>query len=116
MRIAREAAGGLERRAQRRVRLAEGAGDAVADRAGLAGHAAALGGRDDVVLALDAGDLERLERVDARGLVGDVLLEGALVDRALAFAGDELDAGDGGLAAAGGLCDDVCHGGVFFLC
>jgi hypothetical protein len=49
--VAGEEAGGLDRRAQRGLVLAQRLGDAVLDRAGLARKAAALDRGDDIVLA-----------------------------------------------------------------
>ena len=95
--------------AQLGVELDERAGDAHAQGAGLAGDAAAVDGDVDVVGLLDAGDPQRLgddHLVRARREVHRQL---PLVDGDRAGAGTQADAGDGLLAAAGGLGEGLGH-------
>jgi hypothetical protein len=75
----------------------------VLDRAGLAGKAAALHGADDVILALAVGDRERLVDDEAQRGTREIGFLIAAVDRDLAGAGLHPHAGDGVLAAAGGV-------------
>src|SRR6185295_8853791 len=84
-----------------RVDLEQGPGDAMADRAGLAGHAAALDLDHRVEVALGAGDTERHLHVGVAHGVAEVLLEAAAVHDDLAFARQQPDAGDRRLSAAG---------------
>src|SRR5580765_2951722 len=99
-RVAGQEAFLLELLAELQVVLGQRAGDAVADGAGLAGRAAA-GDRD-----LDVEPLGRLrgeERLlddHLQDVVGEVIVEGALVDRDRAGAGNEPDASHRGLAAS----------------
>ena len=87
--VAREEAGALERRAQALVGLAEGAGDAVADGAGLGGDAAAVHVGLDVELAGGARGLERHERDGLEDLAAEVGVDLAAVDDDLADTGRE---------------------------
>ena len=101
-RIAGQEAGLAERQAMPLgVELEEGPGDAVADRAGLAGDAAALDLDHHVEAALGPGDPERHADVGLVDRVPEVLLERTAVDHDLALARQEPDAGDGRLAATG---------------
>src|SRR6476661_9610099 len=59
-RIAGQEPGLLDDRAKRRLVAGQRLADAVLDRAGLAGKAAAGDGADDVILALTLGDVEHL--------------------------------------------------------
>jgi hypothetical protein len=77
--------------------------EAVADRAGLAGEAAAVDVHHDVVLAVALGDLERLRQDHAEHGTGEVHLDGAVVDEDLAGARLDPHAGDRVLALAGGI-------------
>ena len=80
---------------------AEGAGDAVTDRARLSGHAAAVHVDDDVELVGRGHSLKGLIDDKTHGVEGEVVLEGALVDGDVALAGHKTDTGDGGLSPAG---------------
>src|ERR687886_1257881 len=101
-RVAGEEAGLLQRGAVGvEVDPVEGAGHAEAQRAGLAGGAAAVDAGDDVEAALEVGHLERVVDQLLVDLVREVVLEGAAVDLPGAAAGDEAHPGDGLLAAAG---------------
>src|SRR6185436_15653183 len=93
----------LDRTAQGRLELRERLGDAVLDRTGLAGKPATLDGGNDVVLAGPVGDLERLVDHQAQGRTGEVHGLVAAVDGDLARTGLQPDAGDGVLAATGGI-------------
>src|SRR5690606_11548887 len=93
--------GSLDRRAQRRLVLGERLADAVLDRTGLSRKAAAGNGADHVVLALAAGDLERLVDDQSQSRTGEEHYLVATVDGDLAGARLEPHAGDGVLAAAG---------------
>src|SRR5918997_1737960 len=101
-RIAREEAAALELRAQVRVRVDECARDAVAQGAGLGGHAAAVELGHDVHAVLVAHGLERLADVALQREAREVLLERAAVDDVGARARLEDHARDGGLALARG--------------
>src|SRR4051812_11589591 len=100
-RVARQEAAALELRAEVRVGVGERAGDPVAQRAGLAGHAAAVERRDDVHARLVADRLERLADVALQRRAREVGLERAAVDRVAARAGLEDHAGDRALVLAG---------------
>src|SRR5512133_204435 len=100
-RVAREEAAALELAAQVRVGFQQGAADAVAQRAGLRGDAAAVHARDDVHARLVADGLERLADGALQGRAREEGLEGAAVDDVRAVAGLEDHARDGGLALAG---------------
>src|SRR6188472_2392515 len=97
-RVARQEAAALELAAQVGVGLEQRATDAVAQRAGLGGHAAAVHPRDDVHPALIADRLERLADRALERVAGEDVLERAAVDRVRARAGTQRDARDGGLA------------------
>src|SRR5690606_14288270 len=102
-RVAGEEARPLERDPQLGVELNERAGDAEPERPGLAGHAAAAQGGVDVVGLGRVGEPQRLGEHHAVRPRREVALEVATVDRDLPGAGAQPDAGDGALAAAGGL-------------
>ncbi len=107
--VAGEAAGLLESGARGLVSEDESAGETVADGAGLAGDAAALGERNDVDLGhVEAGDGDGLLEVIAESLGRNVIVESDLVDGPDTGAFDEIDAGGRGLATA-------CSGGNCFL-
>src|SRR4029453_2813958 len=101
-RVAGQEAAALQHRAQRRVGLLEGARDAVAQRAGLAGDAAAPEQRVHVEGGGHVGGLERLARRGLERLAREVLLEAAPVHQDLAAPEPEAHPCDGGLALAGG--------------
>ena len=109
--VARHAAGLLERGARGFVRRDERAGEAVADRARLAGDSAALGEHDDVdLLHVVAGDCDGLLQVVAERLGGDVLLDRDAVDSPNALAFNEIHAGGRRLAAASSGGDSFLSG------
>lgn len=81
------------------VDLVEGAGDAQAQSAGLAGDATTVDAGDDVEAALEVEDGEGGTHELLVQLVGEVVLQGAAVQRPLAGARNEAHAGDGLLAA-----------------
>src|SRR3954447_21746710 len=111
-RVARQEAAALELAAQVRVRLEQRAADAAAQRARPGGHAAPVGAprrgghaaavdaHDDVHARLVADGLERLADVALQRGTREEDLERTAVDRVLAGAGQERDAGDRGLALA----------------
>src|SRR5690606_7194764 len=109
-RVARRETGLAQCLAQALVVSHERARDAVADRTGLAGRAAAAHGDVDVELVLGLGDGERLAHDHARGLAAEEDVERPAVDDDLAAAGTQNDAGRGGLAAAGSVMTGRCHG------
>src|SRR5579883_1300009 len=131
--VAGEESGLLQNRAVRLdVRLVQRAGDAQAQRAGLAGDAAAVDPGDHVVAAVQLQDVERLVDFLLVHLVREVRVEGPAVDLPLAGAGHDAHAGHGLLAAPGAAgCDGggdlagggrgrgglggVALGGVFFV-
>ena len=111
--VAREEALALERDAQLRIRLDERAGDSVTHGAGLTREPAAVDAHAEVVLALDAGDLERRDGDRLPDRAREVLLERAAVDPRGAAAGPEDDARDRGLALAGAaVLGDLATGRV----
>ena len=81
--------------------------DAEAEGTGLAGHAAAVDRRVDVVALGDVGDPERLGGVLTEGRRREVILEGALVDRDRALTLTDPDSGDRRLPTAGRLGEGV---------
>src|SRR5665647_314054 len=92
------------------VDLVQRTRDAEAQRAGLAGGAAAGDACDDVVAAQEVKDLERVVDQLLVQLVREVVRELAAVDRDGAGAGDDAHAGDGLLATADGCAGDVEDG------
>src|SRR3954471_12557119 len=109
-RVAREEALALERDAQLRVRLDQRAGDPVAHGDSLSRQPAAVDAHAEVVLPLDAGDLERRDGDRLPDRAREVLLERAAVDPGGAAAGPEDDARDRGLALAGAaVLRDLAH-------
>src|SRR5688500_2573714 len=102
-RVAGQEALALHRRAELRLVAGEGGRDAVADRAGLAGKAAALDRRDHVILAAALGDVEDLVDDQSKRRPGEIDFLVAAVDDDLAGAGLQPDPGDRVLAAAGGI-------------
>ena len=100
-RVAREEAAPLELGAKVGIGLDQRPRDAVPERAGLGGDAAAVHAGDDVHPALVADLLQRLADVALEGEAREVLLERAPVDHVGAGAGLEDHARDGGLALAG---------------
>ena len=79
--IARQEALLLERRPQLGIGLAERTCDPVAQRAGLAGDAAAVAQRAHVEAVAQSGQLERRRGRRAQGRASEVLVERAAVDR-----------------------------------
>src|SRR5579883_954968 len=102
-RVAGEEARLLQRRAQVRLVIGEGAADAVAHRTRLAGEAATGHSGDDVVLAEAIGGGERLVDQHAEDRPREIDLDLAPVDHDLAVAGLDPDARDGVLALARGI-------------
>ena len=103
-RIAREEAGLLQDGAILGVDQQQGAGHAVAQSAGLTGHAAALDGGNDVDLAELLGSGEGLTDDHLQGLETEILVDVAAVDGDSASAVlEEVNAGDGGLSTAGAV-------------
>src|SRR5215218_9015471 len=88
-----EEAAPLEVAAKLGIDLGQGAGDPMADRAGLAADAAAVDADADVDVALVAGDGQRLAGHRLVQGTREELLETALVDFDLAVAGQQRDAG-----------------------
>src|SRR6185312_5325786 len=99
--VAGEEAAALERAAQLRLEIGQRLGDAVTDRAGLAGQAAAGDGADHVVLAVTAGGDERLLDQHAQHGAGEEYFDRLGVDHDLAGARLDPDARDRVLALAG---------------
>src|SRR4029077_2733230 len=98
-RIARHEARIAQRLAQRLIESDQRAGDAVTDRARLAGDATAVDRNVDIELAHQLHRLEGLRHDHAPGLATDELIESALMDCDLAAAALEVDTRRGGLAA-----------------
>ena len=93
-RVTCEIAGFLEDRTILFVCLAQGAGDAVTDRACLACEAAAFDGDVDVELTGCVGRLERLTDDNFQCLKSKIIFDVTLVDCDLAFAGCQVYACD----------------------
>ena len=82
----------------------QGAGDAVAQSAGLAADAAALDSGDHVHLTLAGGGHQGLTDDHLQGVEAEILLDVPAVDGDGAGAvGENVDAGDRGLSAAGAV-------------
>ena len=92
-----------KRRAQRLIVGHQRTGDAVANRAGLAGDAAALDVRFDIELAVELYRAERLLHDHAAGLAAEEFVQRAAVDRYLAGALAQINPRARGLAAAGAV-------------
>src|SRR6266545_936382 len=92
----------LQLLAQFGVVLGQRPGDPVADRAGLTGRTAAGDAHVDVELLRRLHREERLLDDHLENVVGEVIVEGTLVDRYRPGAGDQPDARHRCLAAAGG--------------
>ena len=88
----------------------KGAGDAEADRFGLAGESTADDGALDIVAVGAINGGEGLLQIEDEGREGHVFIDGLAVDDDLAFAGSEVDASDRGFAAAGAIVLFVSHG------
>src|ERR1700722_3581629 len=99
-RVTGEESGLLQRRTDGLVDLEERTRDAEAKGAGLTGHAAALDGGVDVVGLLGVDETQRLHHHLAVRRGGEVVVEGAAVDRDGAGAGAKTYARDRFLAAA----------------
>ena len=89
-----------QRGTQFRVEAADGARQSHAHRSGLPANAAALGGAHHVDLVHQAGEFERLSGVMLPGMIREIFLSGAAVDRELAAAGAQRNTRNGFLAAA----------------
>src|SRR5262245_37754820 len=113
-RVTRQESGLLERRPQFGVELVERPGDPHAQRPGLAARATTVEVGLDVVHLVGAGDPQGLTGDHPLGRDREVVLERPPVDRDLAGAGAEPDAGHGLLAATGCLGERLGH--VFPLC
>src|SRR5215213_6359131 len=100
-RIAGQEAFLLERAAKVRLVVGQRLGEAVTDRAGLAGETATVNVDGDVVLAFALSDLERLRQDHAEHGAGEVHLDRAAIDDDLAGAGLDPDAGNRVLTLAG---------------
>src|SRR6185312_2678147 len=102
-RVPRQEARALDGAALLGVERDERARDPVAHRFRLGALAAARAGRPDVELVGRLDELERLAQDHARGLALEVIVDREAVDDDRSGAGLEPDAGDGGLALAGGV-------------
>src|SRR5436190_13206263 len=105
-RVAREESLPLQVAAQVGVGLDERLRDAVAERAGLAGDAAAVDAGADVVGGVGARQGERRGGERLQRPPREILLDGLAVHGDGARAGDEDDSGDRGLALAGAAVGD----------
>src|SRR5918992_3686409 len=109
-RVARQEPLALERHAELRIGLDEGAGDPVADGAGLPARPAAVHADAEVVAAFEPGDLQRREDGRAVGRAREVLLDRAAVEPRRPVARAEDDARDRCLALAGAeVLGDLAH-------
>src|SRR5437868_9335734 len=116
-RVTGEEAGLLERRAVRLdIESGQPTGQAHAQGAGLTGDAATVDARDHVERLFGAEHHEGLVDDLLVNLVREVVLERTTIDRPLAGARHDADAGDRFLAAAGAVRvardDGLTHGGV----
>jgi len=102
-RVTGQEAGLLEFRTKVRIIDEKGAGNAVADGAGLAGETAALDASDNVDLLGSAGELEGLTDDDLQGLKTEVVVNVSVVDGDLAGAGIKADTGNGRFSTAGAV-------------
>ena len=102
-RVSREETGLLEKGTVAVVREEKRAGNAVTDRAGLAGDAAAVHVRHDVELANRVRNAEGLVDDELQGLETEVIVNVAVVDGDLAGTGIQSDAGNGALSSAGAV-------------
>ena len=94
-RIAGQEASLLQNRTILIALLQQGAGQAVADSASLAGNTAAGNADDDVVLALQAQQDQRRADDQLQGLQTEVVVDITIVDGDLAGAGVNANAGNG---------------------
>src|SRR5205085_279323 len=110
-RVARKEACTLERRPKLRLRIDERTADAVANRAGLRGDAAAVDGDANVVSRRPADQLERLRDDHAKRRPRQVLFDLTAVDRNAAGAGPDPHARNRALALAccQSLIGRLCH-------
>src|SRR5690606_239392 len=102
-RVARDEAGGAQRAAQVLVVFDQRTRDAVADRTGLTGDAAARHMSLDVELVGQLRDLERLTHDHATGLAAEELIDRACVHGDAPGTGLQVNAGGSGLATAGAV-------------
>ena len=101
-RVTGQETGGLECGTIALIENDEGTGDAVADGAGLTGHAAALDSGIDVNFSHGVGGDQGLTNDELQGLETEVIVDLTAVDGDNAAAvGDEVNAGHGGLPTAG---------------
>ena len=94
-RIAGQEASLLQNRTILIALLQQGAGQAVADSASLAGNTAARNADDDIVLALQAQQDQRRTDDQLQGLQTEVVVDITIVDGDLAGAGVNANAGNG---------------------
>ena len=98
--VAGQEPGGLQIGAVLGVHLQQGAADAVAQGAGLAGNAAAGNGGHDVNLVHGGGGHQRLTGDKLQGLQAEILVDVTAVDGDSAgAAGEQMNPGHGGLPA-----------------
>src|SRR5690606_21574603 len=109
-RVTRHETGAAQRLAQRLVVFHQSARDAMADRTGLPGRAAASHRRVHVELALELARDERLAHDHARRLAAEEHVEGRAVHGDLAAAGTQEHARGGSLPPAGAVVTFGCHG------
>src|ERR1035437_593892 len=88
-----------------RIELKQSSSDAVADRPGLTGYAAALDLDLSIERALGPGDAERQAHVGFVDGVAEMSFEGSIVDDDRTRAGDEPHPRDRGLAAPGSVVE-----------
>ena len=108
--IAGDEAGAAQRRAQVFIVFDQGAGDAVANGAGLAGDAATADADIDVEVVFHVHGFQWLAYDHAAGFTAEESVQAAVVDGDGAIAFLEVDTGRGGLAAAGAVMNLFCHG------
>ena len=109
-RVSREETGLLEKRAVGVVGEEKRTGNAVTDRAGLTGDAAAFDVGDDVIFANSVGNAERLVDNELEGFQAEIIVDVTAVDGDLAGTGIQTNAGDGALSSAGTVEIRLCAG------
>src|ERR1039457_1387271 len=114
-RIARHEARLPQWLAQRLIISDQRPGDAVTDRAGLAGDAAAGDLDRDVERRGHLHQLQRLPHDHSSGLATEEFIDRTLVDRDTAIAGLQMDARRGALAPAGAVIRGCWHNGFLIL-
>ena len=103
-RVTGQEASGFQRGTEFGVDAQQSAGNAMTDGAGLAGHAAALDGADDIDLADQIGRSQRLTDDHLQGIQAEIIIDITAVDGDGAGAAlIDADTGNGGFTTAGAV-------------